>query len=55
MRLLRRYLLIVVQGQLRYRSTLYLNLFGLFVLPLSTLAGIFILMATFSFLTTTGS
>jgi ABC-2 type transport system permease protein len=46
-RLLRRYLRIVVQGQLRYRSTLYLNLFGQFVLPLSTLAGIWILFARF--------
>ena len=47
MRLLLRYLRIVARGQLRYRSTFYLNLFGQIALPLSALAGVSLLFARF--------
>jgi ABC-2 type transport system permease protein len=47
MRLLLRYLLLAARGQLRYRSTLYLNAVAQIALPLSLLAGISLLFARF--------
>jgi ABC-2 type transport system permease protein len=47
MRLLAHYLLIVAKGQLRYRSTFCLNLFGQLGMPLSGLAGIWLLFSRF--------
>jgi ABC-type uncharacterized transport system, permease component len=47
MRLLFKYFRVVVRGQLRYRSTLFLNAFGQLVLPLTMLAGIQLLFARF--------
>jgi ABC-type uncharacterized transport system, permease component len=47
MRLLFRYLRIVAKGQLRYRSTFYLNVFGQIAIPLSVLAGALLLFSRF--------
>src|SRR5512133_614343 len=47
MRLLIHYLKIVAKGQLRYRSTFWLNLFGQIFIPLSVLAGVVLLFARF--------
>jgi ABC-2 type transport system permease protein len=47
MKLLIHYLKIVARGQLRYRSTFWLNLLGQIFIPLSVLAGVVLLFARF--------
>jgi ABC-2 type transport system permease protein len=47
MKLLVHYLKIVAKGQLRYRSTFWLNISGQIFIPLSVLAGVVLLFARF--------